>query len=207
MWSRCVIRVNRKGGYLSTDAKLSNNGTVQYQFDWGDGNSTEWISNGANGDSSILIFQEYAWETPGIYEVKVRARSTVNNAIISQWSPPFNVIVSDTIINDSLIILLTPPKPRGENSIFINEEMQYESNSVFAVITANNRTDTIHVEAEYSFDWGDSSQSTWSVIPKAPKSWIAPGVYQVTIQARIKENPQILSARSEALIVTVQSSD
>lgn len=49
---------------------------VEYQFYWGDGSNSEW---GAAKRS-------HAWSTKKTYEVRVRARCSSNNHIISTWS-------------------------------------------------------------------------------------------------------------------------
>jgi hypothetical protein len=59
-----------------------------WMFDWGEGNFSEWIYVGSN-DSSIS--QYYSWNTYGVYNVRVKHRSTY--LVESSWSDPLIVTV------------------------------------------------------------------------------------------------------------------
>jgi hypothetical protein len=72
--------------YSAGGSTASLGSPVEYQFDW-------------RGDRSDLsswgsISQSKVWNTSGVYDVRARARSTVNVSIQSDWSSPLMVSIS-----------------------------------------------------------------------------------------------------------------
>ncbi|MDW7681079.1 MAG: PKD domain-containing protein, partial [bacterium] len=71
--------------FFSVSGSTSNYGnTVEYQYDWGDGNLSVW------GDS----LQSHTFLNSGEYIVRARARSKPNPSVVSDWSANFNVKIS-----------------------------------------------------------------------------------------------------------------
>lgn len=68
---------------------------IYYKFDWGDGNSTNWIGPFL---SYVNVSASHSWQKYGVYEVKVKAKDA--KGLESNWSSPLEV----NIIND-----ITPP--------------------------------------------------------------------------------------------------
>ena len=60
-----------------------------WMFDWGDGNFSEWIEVKVSDTS---ISQSYSWNSYGIYEVRVRHRSSYIGE--STWSDPLIVTIA-----------------------------------------------------------------------------------------------------------------
>jgi hypothetical protein len=58
---------------------------VEYLFDWGDGNTSDW---------SPLPQASYTWNSPDIYEVSVKARD-IPFGEESNWSSPLLVTIAD----------------------------------------------------------------------------------------------------------------
>ncbi|MGB2764155.1 MAG: LamG-like jellyroll fold domain-containing protein, partial [Candidatus Aminicenantaceae bacterium] len=58
---------------------------------------------------------------------------------------------------------------------------------------------------EYQFDWGDSTQSSWSNSVSTSHSWSVAGTFIVKVQARCAEENSIESGWSSELTVTISS--
>ena len=71
--------------YQTGGATSSFGDPVEYQFDWGDGNSTGW------GASS----RSHTWSAGGPFCVQARARCTIHTGVVSNWSPCLSVTVQD----------------------------------------------------------------------------------------------------------------
>ncbi|MDW7679638.1 MAG: PKD domain-containing protein, partial [bacterium] len=111
----------------TTGGSVSNLGhEVEYQFDWGDGNTSAW------GNSS----QSYSYGSAGTYQVKARARCQTHTSIVSGWSSSREVTISGTSETYTLTILVNP---EGAGSVNINpNKASYTFNeSVQLTATAN----------------------------------------------------------------------
>ena len=67
----------------STDADEQG---IQYKFDWGDGNISQWSTVYDSGDD---ISVKNSWAEPGDYEIRVKAMDT--DGFESQWSDPYAI--------------------------------------------------------------------------------------------------------------------
>ena len=73
---------------------------VQYQFDWGDGTFSGWLGVGT-------VSATKAWSAAGTYRVRAQARSVIDPALISPYSPILPVaILANTI---SIPQITSPP--------------------------------------------------------------------------------------------------
>jgi hypothetical protein len=73
---------------FSTNASDPENEDVYYQFDWGDGNLSDWIGSypsGATGSGS------HAWYTGGVYFVRAKAMDIKGGE--SDWSEPHEITI------------------------------------------------------------------------------------------------------------------
>ena len=83
----------------TTGGSVSNLGhEVEYQFDWGDGNNSNWGSE----------FQSYSYQNIGNYQIRARARCVQHTDIVSGWSEPKNVTVSADASGYVLTIISNP---------------------------------------------------------------------------------------------------
>ena len=62
---------------------------IFYQWDWGDGTTSEWIGPFDSGEISNI---NYKWENQGTYNVKVRSKDIYGE--MSPWSDEFRIAVS-----------------------------------------------------------------------------------------------------------------
>jgi hypothetical protein len=61
--------------------------SVQYRFDWGDGNYSNWSSSTSSS---------YSYSSAGTYQVKAQARCASDTSVVSSWSPPHAVTILAT---------------------------------------------------------------------------------------------------------------
>lgn len=66
---------------------------VSYQWDWGDGNVSEWFGPYEFGEQTSATHQ---WDENGSYEVKVRARDDYGKQ--SGWSKVYNVTIAPQVV-------------------------------------------------------------------------------------------------------------
>ena len=76
---------------------------LSYQFDWGDGNVSEWIGPYPSGDECSTT---HTWQTSGNYNIKVKAKNS--NGSESVWSDPLEISMpkSKPYINTPLLNFL-----------------------------------------------------------------------------------------------------
>ncbi len=67
---------------------------VFYQFNWGDGTTSEWIGPISSGQ---VIEITHAWDNKGDYEIRVKARDIFNAE--SSWSDPLSISMPKTYIH------------------------------------------------------------------------------------------------------------
>lgn len=65
---------------------------VYYQWDWGDGNISEWLGPYAFGEQTKTYHQ---WAQNGSYNIRVHAKDTFG--IVGGWSSNFNIAISPQI--------------------------------------------------------------------------------------------------------------
>lgn len=74
---------------FSTSATEPDNESLYYQFDWGDGNRSEWYgpyTQGTVGNGSHI------WPDSGVFSVRARAKDTVG--VQCKWSTPHNITIT-----------------------------------------------------------------------------------------------------------------
>jgi hypothetical protein len=123
---------------FSSSATEPDGEQIFYLFDWGDGNSTDWLGPYNSGET---VTASHTWDTIGNYEIKVRAKDI--NGAQSPWSDPLNITIVEN--NPPNIPNIDGPK----NFIpFITYS--------YTVSTTDEDGDNIL----YYIDWGDGS-SKW----------------------------------------------
>ena len=92
---------------FTASGAVSNLGhSLEYRFDWGNGNMSAW------GSAS----QNYTYSSTGTYGVKAQARCQTHTDKISDWSDPLNVSIS-------LCTLSTSVSPAGAGSVSKNPDL------------------------------------------------------------------------------------
>lgn len=174
--------------YIQVDgAASSNSDPVEYQIDWGDTTFSSWIdeSDSITGDTHTYVLSR-------VYELRVKARKKMNVNIYSNWSSPIYIVVQDTG-NDDLIIKI-PKKPYGNQNVAqgVNTKYVTGGSHIFP-----------DMSAQYRFDWGNNTISSWVLDTSQTFSWNTSGEYTVRAQARKVSDTSIVSKWSAPLIVFV----
>jgi hypothetical protein len=87
--------------YLYSSASTDPEGQqLCYQWDWGDGNISEWLGPLASGQTTTVT---HSWSAEGTYQIRVKCRDTFNDE--SDWSEPLSVTMP-TVTQFSLPPLL-----------------------------------------------------------------------------------------------------
>ncbi len=143
---------------------------ISYQFDWGDGNLSEWTDFMEAGQT---ISQNYVWRETGTFSIKVRAMDTKEK--ISDWSEALAInIVTCTNFPPN-----TPSAPSGIDSGFAH------TTYTFYTGTTDPEGDSI----SYQFDWGDGNLSYWTDFMESGDTvsvnhaWQDTGNYNINVRA------------------------
>jgi hypothetical protein len=185
-------------GYIDSTCQFAtlagdpNGDRVQLQFDWGDGDTSQW-SGMVAGSSQITM--THAWLLLGEYSVTARARD--EKGLVSGWSNVhIMVVIGDSVSRSPGI----PIVPFGPDTGYVASA--YE----FATAGGDANGDSIM----FQFDWGNGDTSAWSspvaestLVPMV-HSWPIAGNYSV--RARAKDINELISDWSNAHILTVKDS-
>ena len=68
---------------------------LEYRFDWGDSQVSDWVGPYASGDACKLT---HTWTDEGIYQVRVQARDVWNET--SEWSPVHQISIGGCCIGN-----------------------------------------------------------------------------------------------------------
>jgi len=63
---------------------------IEYLYDWNDGTKEIWIGS---FNSNEVVSYGHSWKKPGVYEVRVKAKDSLNNQ--SSWSSPLTVAIEN----------------------------------------------------------------------------------------------------------------
>ncbi len=164
--------------YSTGGASSSLGHNIQYRFDWGDGNYSNWSSSTSDSHS---------WSSGGTYSVKARARCTTHTSVLSNWSSVKSVTISGESIT-------TPSTPTGPSSGNVGTSYSY---------TTGGSNSSLGHNIQYRFDWGDGNYSTWSSSTSASHSWSNAGTYSVKAQARCAAHTAVVSSWSDSIVMTI----
>ena len=146
---------------------------VKYGWDWdGDDIVDEWTTNFY--PSGTIVNRSHAWNTSGIYNVKVRAED-IHGAQSNFSSAKKVAIVS--IDNDPPD---KPNAPTGPTFCKVGTSCSYSSSA----------TDPNGDDIYYLFDWDDGTNSGWSGPYSSEQTvsishiWNVKGTYQIKVKAR-----------------------
>lgn len=197
-------------------AYASSNVTTEfeYQFEWGDGTYSAWLSDSLiNNFNDSLNNDSIWWDTAingveeyhiftreGQYKARVRARSAFDSTLVSDWSW-YSVLIN---VKGDISGKLPAPYVGGPNEIFVNE------NAEFQFAAGGPMSDT----TKYTciVEWGDGNIYEWTVIINDSMTYIIPHAYSMkgyyVIKARLYDpnDSTVYSDWSDSLIVKVNDS-
>ena len=169
-----------------------NGDRVHLQFDWGDGDTSDWSALVSGGTQ---VTMSHAWPTTGEYSIVARAMD--GKGLVSAWSNVhIFVAVWDTVSRAPGIPLI----PAGPDTAYV------DSTCDFSTAGGDPNGDSIM----FQFDWGDGDTSSWSspvaesTVVSLGHSWTTAG--QFSVRARAKDRSDLTSEWSWPHILTVTSS-
>ncbi len=171
--------VNTSYSFSTGGATCSEGHSVEYRFDWGDGNVSGW---------STSTSASYAWASAGTYTVTARARCASDTTIRSSWYTGISVVVTASHT------VTSPNTPSGPSSGDLNTSYSFSTGGA---------TCSEGHGVEYRFDWGDGTTSVWSTSTSASHSWTSAGTYTVRARARCTDDTSILSSWSTGIVVVI----
>ncbi len=166
------------------------NDSVSIRFYWGNGDTSNWSSFFASGDT---IKMNYSWSIPDTYFVKCQAKDK-NNAI-SSWSDSAMIIIQQSSTNNPPV----PQTPTGPTTGYVNTSYSFTSTA------QDPEGDSISLR----FSWGDGDTSNWSsFVPNNSNvslnhTWTNTGYYDIKVQAKDKNGA--ISGWSGSLTIQIQS--
>jgi hypothetical protein len=185
-------------GYFDSTYEFSalagdeNGDRLSLQFDWGDGDTSDWS---ATVKESTQVTMSHVWTSAGEYAVVARARD--EKGLVSDWSNVhIMVAIEDTVSRPPGV----PLAPVGPDTGYVDSA--YE----FSTAGDDPNGDSIM----FQFDWGNGDTSAWSApVPESTfvmmaHSWPAAGDYSV--RARAKDVKELVSDWSGAHSLTVKDS-
>jgi|WetSurMetagenome_2_1015567.scaffolds.fasta_scaffold35070_3 hypothetical protein len=177
---------------FSTLAGDPNGDRIRLQFDWGDGDTSDW---GGLVPESALVTMSHGWFLPGEYSVVARAKD--GKGLVSDWSNVHvMVVIGDSVSRPPGIPLV----PTGRDTGYV------DSTYTFRTAGGDANGDSIM----FQFDWGNGDTSAWSApVPESTfvdmgHSWPTAGDYSV--RARARDTKDLLSDWSDVHILTVKNS-
>ena len=165
---------------------------IEYMIDWGDGTTSDWLSESAPADS-------HAWAFPGVFHVRGRARCAIHPTVISGWS-------SGIFVTMSMEVISTPTKPVGPTFAVVNKDPDYPFDKEYQFTTGGSTSSLGHA-VEYQFDWrgdGTTDLSDWGPFIQT-KAWDEGGTFTVRARARCVNHQEIMSDWSAGLVVVVEA--
>ena len=161
----------------STKATDPNGDQVKYTFDWGDGTTS--VTSLVN--SGIAASASHTWTVASgsTKTFSVRAKATDDNGADSSWSSALSVAIKGPIVSGSNNPPALPSIPDGELVCAAGQTYRYSTQA----------TDPDGDHVKYTFDWGDGTTSTTSLVSSgttasASHIWTLPPGTRTTVNLR-----------------------
>lgn len=149
----------------ATDPKGEN---VQYQFNWGDGNLSNWTSLVSSGTIFIV---SYVWNNPGEYSIQSQARD--QNGITSFWSDPLNITIEldsdgDKLSDDTEAELGSEANDSSDVMIVTINNMNHyivqTDQNVFFYNSTSENASTLYVNNAGKYRIDDDKDGKWDYV-------------------------------------------
>lgn len=142
---------------------------LSYYVDWGDEQHDGWIGPYVPGDTISI---KHIWQDTGSFQIRTKIKDILNTE--SNWSDPFNIVMSQLPPNQPLINGPTKGKPL----------QTYD----FTIVA----TDPENQSLQYFIDWGDGSNTSWigpynsSEEITVSHDWDSRNIFSIKAKARDK---------------------
>jgi len=156
----------------STRATDPDGDRVKYTFDWGDGSTS--VTSLVNSGSTASTSHTWTVASGSTRTFSVRSRATDEKGLDSGWSSALAVTIKGPMSSGSNRPPATPSIPEGATTGYSGIVYKYTTKA----------TDPDGDDVKYTFDWGDGSSTTTSLVgsgtsASASHKWnIAPGTRQ-----------------------------
>ena len=131
--------------YFNTVTTDPDDDPLEYLIDWGDGTNTGWVGPIASGTPFETF---HAWEQPGTYEVKAKARDIPYHQE-SDWSEPLIVTIYG---NDTPVVVIEHPE---NGTVFTEPNI---------IVTGYIRDNVGIVHYGYIHEWEEgSTEENWTL--------------------------------------------
>lgn len=153
---------------FSTSTTEPDGENIYYQFDWGDGSTSEWLGPYTSGQT---VSGSYSWTTLGVYNVTVKARDI--------WG-------ATSTRSDPLLVTITDNTPPDKPEITGPTEGKPGKPYLFNTVTSDAQGHEIY----YFIDWGDDTSSGWlgpyvsGTMIHITHTWAVKGSYVVKVKAK-----------------------
>jgi hypothetical protein len=174
---------------FSALARDPNGDSVQLQFEWDDGDTSDWSRMVRE---STVVTMPHAWDSSGEYSVVARARD--RKGLISEWS---NVHIMVAVEDTADLPPGIPLVPAGPDTGYVDSMYQ------FTTAGADPDGDSIM----FQFDWGDGDTSEWSaMVPESTvvsmfHAWDSASEYPV--RARAMDEKGLVGEWSNVHLLTI----
>jgi len=144
------------------------NEEIYYQFDWGDGNTSDWLGPYSSGQ---IASGSYYWTELGTYNITVIAKDI--------WG-------ATSSRSDSLVITIIDNTPPEVPQITGPAEGKPGKPYLFNIVTSDAQDQEIY----YFIDWGDTTTSDWlgpyvsDTEIHVTHTWTEKGTYTVKVKAK-----------------------
>jgi hypothetical protein len=171
--------------YVVGGASSDRGDAIQYQFDWGDGTNSGWLSVG-------VVSVGKTWANPGTYTVKAQARCSIHTNVTSEWSAGRTVTISAPPPPAELVS--APITPLGPNLGNLSTVYSF---------TTGGSISTLGHSVQYQFDWGDGTFSQWGSSTQS-RSWSSYGAFVIKARARCVTDIGVMSDWSSGLTFVIE---
>ena len=161
--------------YTYTSSTTTEEGSLEYYFDWDDGTNSNWVGPLSSG---VKVSAKKTWTSAGVYNIRVKAKNSAN--LQSDWSSTLQITIYDEGKN------FPPEKPSRPIGASIGD--------IYAkYIFSTNTSDPNGDEVKYEFDWGDNTTSFTEFSPSDKRVtlshyWTLEGIYSVKVRAFDEDN-------------------
>ncbi len=176
--------------HFTTSTKDPDQDSISYQFDWGDGDTSNWSEF---LPSDTIISMAKAWSIQGTFLIRARAKDKKD--ALSDWSEAHTINIGYNNPPE------TPSILTGPSIGYVGFEYD------FTTSTNDPNGDSI----AYQFDWGDGDTSNWSNFVRSgipimmSKTWFIPNTYN--LKTRAKDKNGLMSGWSDLHPIQIDTID
>ena len=173
--------------YTTTGGSVSlKGGAVQYRFVWGDGEATEWLTEGVKS-------AEHTWTEDDTFEVTVEARSVTTPTVTSNSSSELSVVMS---FSESVDGSVSDGPDTGELWVEYDFSLTGES--------------TYDHDLEFRVNWGDGTSTDWAAFDSesgevVTHDWDELGDFEIVVTLRCSDHTDVSDMVSHWITITEET--